>query len=368
MCNPRGIPLALFAVLGAPAAAQGLPELRARADSLLVVWRDTVAVADLRDSLQALRRGGGGKITVRAGALTVIANPSPLPLRSAAQMAWAMLDSLYGAEAEHVLAGRVLIIGVVDPADTLGRDVNAAASLRDVPNTLDLRALARLLVMSAPVDPGDPDLRDWLAGRLPNVAPLDRQLAGTYVELVTNRSHATRQCLAGALASCGDALGLSTAPEPYLRWYDASERGTVIRESFIYYFGRGRTAGQYRSCTEQQDDAACLELFRAVPAPLLAQLRPLSVDARRTVLLLALRRGGREAYRRLVRSSGRPMAERLSLAAGVPLDTLLAEWRSAAQGARQPPVSLPWWGPVLAFAWTAAFGACSLRSSRWRLT
>lgn len=367
MSEPRRlIALAALAALAAPpAVAQDLARLRARADSLLEVWRDTVAIADLEDSLRVVRAGGGGRIAVRAGALEIVANPSPLPLRVAAERAWAAIDSLLGSAAAAALAGRQLVVEVVDEADTTRRRDPVAPNLR-VPATIGVDDLARTLLMAAPVEPGDPALRDWLGGQILHAVSRERQSAGLYVELVTAASDAVRRCFLGEVAGCRDALTLSGDAEPFLRWYGPADRARVIRESFPYYFGRGKTEAQFVACTTRHDDAACVELFRAIPHHVLPQLQPLSVSARRTLVWLALRRGGREAYGRLLRSAGEPMPDRLAAAAGIPADSLVAAWRSQIVAARPHPVTLPLWAVSIAIGWVGVFGACSLRSSRWR--
>src|SRR5918996_1482655 len=69
-----------------------------------------------------------------------------------------------------------------------------------------------------------------------------------------------------------------------------------------------------------------VELLRSVPGATLP--RPASQNARETLVHLALRLGGREAYRRLLASSDAPVADRLAEAAGVRIDSLLTRWRA----------------------------------------
>src|SRR5574341_154597 len=302
--------LAFAALATAPAPAQDRATLRARADSLLELWRDTAAVADIEDSLRALRQGGGALVTVRAGggALVILANPSPLPLRAAAERAWATIDSVLGPEATVALAGLRLTVNVVDEADTTRRRTPVVADLH-VPASLEVEALTRALLMARPIDPGDAALRAWLGGRILHAVPVARQRSSVYVELVTTAADAAHRCFVGRAGGCRDALELSDDAEPWFHWYGPADRARIIRESFAYYFGRGRTEAQFTACTRRGDDAACIELFRAIPPS--AMPRPLSVDARRTLLLFALELGGRDAFGRLMRATDRPMLERL---------------------------------------------------------
>src|SRR5437763_13721041 len=63
-------------------SGEGLARLRVRADSLAREWRRANAFADLVDSLERVRLVAA-KDTIRVGALTMITNPSPPPLRAA---------------------------------------------------------------------------------------------------------------------------------------------------------------------------------------------------------------------------------------------------------------------------------------------
>jgi hypothetical protein len=361
-----GVTIAAMLAASRMGAAQGRTALRARADSLLNLWRDTVAIADMEDSLHAIRGGGAGRVTVRAGggALVILANPSPLPLRAAAERAWAVLDSVLGPEAAIALAGRRLVVDVIDEADTTRRRVPVDADLH-VPASLSVEALTRTILLAGSLDPGDADLHAWLGGRILHATAPERQRAAIYVELVTTAAAAARRCFAGTPGGCRDALDLSGDTEPWRRWYNPADRARVIGESFAYYFGRGRTQVQFTACTAGADDSACVELFRAIPAG--AMPKPVSVDVRRAVLLRALEIGGRDAFGRLARARGRSMEERLAIAAGIPADSLLALWRAEILAARPRPVTVPLWAVGLATFWVGVFSACSLGSSRWRL-
>ena len=87
---------------------------------------------------------------------------------------------------------------------------------------------------------------------------------------------------------------------------------------------------------------------------------------RATIVREAVRLGGRDSYRRLLESNAQ-IGERLAAAAGVSIDSLVGAWRNAIVAARPTAVALPWWAVGAAFGWLAFFGACGMRSSRWRL-
>src|SRR6266550_2257663 len=161
----------------------------------------------------------------------------------------------------------------------------------------------------------------------------------------------------------------TNSPNPLQQWYpSAGERRALVLRSFAEYFGysdHGAGKPALQSCGAGSD-SACTELLRSLPPGALP--RPLTYDARAALVHIALRRGGREAYHRLVATPGAPIADRLASAAGVSVDSLVALWRSEILAARPAPVTLPPRGPWAALGWTAVFAVCALRSSRWRVS
>src|SRR5438128_231307 len=189
------------------------------------------------------------------------------------------------------------------------------------------------------------------------------------LRIVTNPSQAARSCFLGAISDCRNALALGESPDPLQQWYpSAGERRALVLRSFAEYFGysdHGAGKPALQSCGAGSD-AACTELLRSLPPGALP--RPLTYDARAALVHIALRLGGREAYHRLVATPGAPIADRLASAAGVSVDSLVAQWRSEILAARPAPVTLPPWGPWAALGLTAVFAVCALRSSRWRVS
>ena len=70
---------------------------------------------------------------------------------------------------------------------------------------------------------------------------------------------------------------------------------------------------------------------------------------------------------RLAKSARRTFFGQAVWAAGMDIDSLVARWRDGVLAARTAPLTLPWWAGFVAIGWTAFFGLCALRSSRWRL-
>src|SRR6266571_7824531 len=101
MCRKRWVLLVLGLSCARGLTGQDLPRLQGRADSLAREWRHATAVADAIDSLERARVFVGHD-TIRVGALTIVTNASPLPLREAAARAWPLIESVYGNDARQL--------------------------------------------------------------------------------------------------------------------------------------------------------------------------------------------------------------------------------------------------------------------------
>jgi hypothetical protein len=335
--------------------------LRHRADSLAREWRQANAVADLVDSLER-ERATSWKDTIRVGTLRIFANPSPLPLREAATRAWPVLDSLYGSEAQH-LAQRPVIIHAYDPDTTVPRSAHHVGM--EVPWNMSAAALSLLLLANAPMPDPDRPLREWLNGPVRPSWRTPEDRAAVYVQLVTAPSQPVRDCFRGRLEGCKTALEVGASPPLLEAWYpSAAERRSLLTQSFADFFNHGATSADFRLCVTGSD-SACTGLLRALPRGVLP--RPLGADARFTLVHLALRLGGREAYHRLLADPLASVGARLAAAAGVREDSLVTRWRAEIIAARPLPVEMPSWAFVIALGWMMFFAGCGLRSSRWRV-
>lgn len=354
------IALAMLAPL-ARAQDSLVARLKRRADSLLVSWREAQGFANLADSLER-ERASSGRDTIAVGSLRIIANPSPLPLREAAERAWPFVDSLFG-NAAVALVDRPYFIRAADPDPTVRRSVLHVGF--ELPWDLDLRATTTALLANIPMPSPDHRLTDWLGGPLrPTQRPRD-EAAAVYMQLVTAPSTAVRRCFLGELLRCRQVLQLGDTAALLEQWYATpEEREWLVTVVFEGYFNSGATAVPYRECAAHRD-AACTTLLRRLPAGTLP--RPLGYAARALLLRETLRAADRDAYGRLIADSASALGDRLARAAGLSVDTLLARWRSAALAARPQPLTIPWWATLAALGWTAVFGYCALRSSRWRL-
>lgn len=357
MCDRlKSIAAALF-LLGAPLAGQ-IPKLQAKADSLLREWREAKQFADVQDSLR-IARERGGRDTIRVGALVYLVNRSPLPLAQAAAIAWPQVERFYGPAAQ-AFAQRPFLIQAVDP-DT-SEDIPPGQAIKILWNT-DVAPLARALVAMADLSVLDAGLREWLGGGV--VARFDSGPghAAVYVQLVTAPSQTAQRCYRGDPGACRDALSLSDITDPASQWYGPDERRALVETEYHYFFGRAGRGQAVRSC-EQGSDESCLQLLRSLGT----LIPPLDYQARLTLLETAVRLGGAETFQRFLATPAGPMGRRLAAAARITEDSLIGRWRSDVLAARPTPVSLPPWDGWLALGWIAAFGACGLRSSRWRVS
>ncbi len=253
-----------------------MQRLRNRADSLLSSWREAQRLADVADSLERVRATAGSD-TIAVGALRIIANPSPLPLREAAARAWPAIDSLYGSAAAD-LVQHPYIIRAVDPDSGVRRAVLHVGV--ELPWDLDMRATTRVLLTTVTPPRFDIGLGDWLGATLrPTLRPGDEQTA-VYLQLVTVPSAAVRGCFVGDIARCKDVLQLGDSTGLLGRWYvTPAEREALVSGVFGDYFARGGTA---RHCCSRYRRARCRDSSAPPPACRSFVKRYAPADGRRT--------------------------------------------------------------------------------------
>src|SRR5260370_10917587 len=182
MCKRAGLLLLLGAIAGRPLASQAtdVPRLRARVDSLSREWARASAIADLADSLE-LQRAFSGRDTIAVGALRIVTDPSPLPVRAAAERAWPALDSLYG-DAAQLLTRYPYVVRAFDPDTTAPRPTMYVGLA--VPWDMSAAVLARLLVANAPMPPPDQALVSLLRRPPPAPPPAPAGPPGVYPQPV----------------------------------------------------------------------------------------------------------------------------------------------------------------------------------------
>jgi hypothetical protein len=350
--------LASLTLRSASGMAQDPGALQRRVARLDTLRREAAAVSARADRTRWERLD-----TVRASGLVIVVRPADAELaQRAAEIAWASLDSLYGDAATELAAQPMLFSTVRHPLRYLPshaehlRQVMAldAATAGDAASQI---ILAGAMTMTAQADSA---VAGWLGTTLLPSAHVAAEYSRIYVELVTAPSIAVRQCYAGNLSGCRSALGVVDGGDPLLLWYDAPERRALVQRTQDTHGWRTHDATD--ACVVASSDAACLEVLRALSW----MDPPLSGEARHSLARLVLSVGGRAAYVRLLRSAGRPLSERLAIAAGLPSDSLMRRWRTTILAARPRAVTLSAPGAWMALSWAVGFGLLALRSTRWR--
>lgn len=367
MCKALVVVALLFASLTGSAAAQGrsgpagrqIPLLQARVDSLARLWDEANALANLADGLA--HSGSPGHLdTLRVGSLLILSNQSTLPLKEAAERAWPAIDSMYGTRSIE-LEQRPYLIHAFDP-DSQIPGYGVWGTL--IPWDESVQELADLLLVYVPMTQPDKKFQDWSGAIIrPSTRGLKSELEQSYVALVTSHYKVGRDCFTGSLASCRSVLGLDQPVDPLKLFRSHTERREAIG-GVGFSYNESQQLAAIRPCTNG-DDASCIRMIGEVePSRLPAPVGPI---ARQTLVRVAFSLGGRAAYARLTADSTLPMAQRLTEAAGVPLDSLLAVWHASVIAARPKSVELPSYGPVVGLMWVLAFATLALRSSRWRV-
>lgn len=328
-------------------------------DSLLVLWREARNLEALQDSLTHVA-SVGRLDTLDVGAIRIVSNRSRLPLREAAEAYWPVFDSVYGVEAQRVREHPLLIQAI--RADT-GRQPQPWGLQVDQETSVE--GLMQVFKTSLTVGRIDSTLRNWLPGEVrPPMFGLEAEARQAYVSLVTSPYRVGRDCFSGKPGSCRAALRLDDLDsEKLLSAYSAAERRQMVRTQENVFRHKRNLAGMVEC--RGGSDTACTEMLRSMEPARLPQ--PLLAASHHLLVHLALRNGGREAYQRLIADSASSLAHRLEYAAGLPLDSLIAQWHNAILAGRPKPVSLPVPEALAGVAWIALMSYLGLRSSRWRL-
>lgn len=194
-------------------------------------------------------------------------------------------------------------------------------------------------------------LRSWVTNPVSIEPYPSLAYEGFYLILAVTPSASGRACIDGVLGACRTALGLFDHPDSLGAWFTAEQRMALAlattRDS-------GEVAEVRARCV-RGDDAACRSLLSGVGVR-----SPTSALARRALVRLALTTGGVGAFDRLIAADGASVASRLESAAGVPLDSLLAEWqRTVLRGQPRPPAPVPaeWVGCLVVGALALAASA-----------
>lgn len=355
MCKARCIFAMLLLSVPIQARSQTIEFVSRRLQLLDSMRRVATATLMHAESLRLERLD-----TVRAGVLVVATRSRDVALvREAAGPASARLDSLYG-DATAALARAPLLFNRAGQPTSEVLPQRAQRVFTPENATADEVAFDLVRAGTAALRATlDSALTAWLGPLLLADVPAAQERARVYVELATAPSVAVRHCYAGALDACAAALGLVAGDQTTV-WYDAAERRALVRQS-----EGARTVRmnlRTNACLNAGSDDACLEVLHQAGGV----EPPLSSEARQTLVRTALTTGRRGAFARLAGSAGKPMPERLALAAAMPADSLLRRWRAEIMAGRPHPVPIAAAAGWAALGWCVAFGLLALRSTRWR--
>jgi len=270
----------------------------------------------------------------------------------AARLALAELDRGLGSEDRHLLDGWV--------STDLERGWPASGGLQGaVANVVRAAGAQRLR------DLGGSALFQWGGWWEPE----ERDLEWAYLNLITLPAIGATKCFEGDMQACAALLGLTPVSDGWDELFDEAGRRTWVANHSFWFRSTGGMrsngqAAQFRQCVDAKDDRACLDLLHArwgASPPLPSQL------TKRSVVFVARSLGGDGTFSRLVADTTAPLADRLSAAAGVSVDSLLRAWHARLLEAAPAPTRV---GPVA--GWTSFLvvvlaGALAMRSTRWRL-
>jgi hypothetical protein len=318
------------------ARAQSAADLRAR----LVASARQVAI--LKDSLSALHEMRTADLptdSLNAGALrfrflkTNFGTDLQATLKTAAAQSMRVADSIFGDEADGV-AGTTPILATravtqfgpvyttasivsLEIADGGGRSNSVRAPV--TPRKLEDVILDLLGTMATRRVPED--VVAWGGQWIPSRRIGEDDWQNAAVDLASSSAVVSRSCYSGSVPACESALGLTLVHDPLAEWY-TPDGWRVLVSSWKPSKDSVAMVADRVECIEKNVAAACERLARSRPVPI-----PVTVSTRQTLFGLALERGGRQAYSRLINAKGSRL-EVLSIAAGLSPDSLIREWRT----------------------------------------
>jgi hypothetical protein len=365
---PKLVSIAILMTYGMGLSAQ-VPS--ARLDSLLreVRTADSSVIARSRivDSVRRSVVRPVPTVDVRRGALHVRTVPE---LESRVQVAVDSVAALIERAGGPTLAARVAshvpmiirdsswsVFGMM-PTITMASDTMhrwSSVTRRPSPGSVASAQIASGLagiVEAFAVQGVDSALSAWLmVGRIPLRPATVDEANDAYIEVMTAQSAALRRCRAGDAAACLDVLGIDSLPGTRLaRWYSPEEYRSLLRAVAPPREDSSGVAA-WIQCRENRDEAACRVAAAAIPnerVPI-----PLSANARLMFVREALALGGPQAYQRLVAPGG-TVGERLTRAAGAPLDSTVRRWNARLNRSRPERMRVPVNLAVASLGWSGA--------------
>jgi hypothetical protein len=238
------------------------------------------------------------------------------------------------------------------------REVRAPASAAAIANGL------AAIVEQRALQGVDSALAAWImVGRAPLRRASDAEAADAYVEYATTESAVVRRCRTRDIAACLDALGVDSSAGSRLdRWYTAEDYRALVRTAAPARDDSAAVAAWIK-CRRSGEDTSCAIAARALPngrVPL-----PLSASVRFGFLREVLDVGGAGAFDRLVASSG-SVRDRLTAAAGEPLDRTALRWLDRLESSRPQRMPIPATLLAASLGWSGLIlGMALIRRTSW---
>jgi len=301
--------------------------------------------------------------SLRFGTLTLIVPPPRAAVaREVGRAAWDSIKAEFGADTVALLPQSIEIGGrrgrrmVWFPDPGSPRDYQESYGLSLILGIVRQAERERFAL--------DNSAEGWFASTLGTMlfSSDSIQRALTYIELAVSPWAVVRACFDGDLGACRRALAFPSTPDSVALLFTPAERRRVVAQRAASWTELGRAPGSTR-CVEAGVDSACVDLFRRFPYAL--PDRPLSAEARATLLRTAVDLGGEGWYSRLLSASGPDYLTRVSAVAEMAPEALLQAWRTRVMSARPAPMTLSRLSGWIAFLWAAAFTVMATRSSRW---
>jgi len=300
--------------------------------------------------------------TVRTGPLRFLVRPERRAfLAEVAAGTWDSLVAELGADTVLIPELRLLVQFPDDERLRVPSDVGQYL-VRYRGGTEEVTDDLTQFILSATWDGLDADVVRWLRSPsgLDSLSKIQAEVV--YVELATAPWEVVKLCRGGDLEACGRALALETAADTVSLWYTAEEQRRAVERSGGSWWLSIRTSPEYGGCLD--GDAAACSAFLNEHRWIIGE--PLSATARESILRVALEVGGEGALGRLARSAAPTMVARLSVAAEVPSDSLIARWRERILAAAPAQVILTGATGGTALVWVLLSAFLALRSTRWR--
>jgi hypothetical protein len=173
-----------------------------------------------------------------------------------------------------------------------------------------------------------PAIKFWAHAGIPDGRNEWVQDREQYVRLATSPLPLARACFEGSLLACRSALAVVRNVDTIDAWLSPGTRRAFVRDHASSF----HDSDARRACIADRHDWACREILQYS-----VLLSPSTNATRQYLVRHAILRGGQDAFRRLVGAQSSDVGALLETTAGVPLDTLLGEWRTRILAQRTPP-------------------------------